>query len=208
MCSPSRLPLPDEVARVRAMLHEKPGVVDNAKLILLNPNAGDLLPLRRWPQERYSVLAHRILGELPEVYVAFTGIKREAAAVDGLVRAAESPRYFSLAGRTTLRELLVLYGLSEVLVTNDRGHAHFAVLTPIDVVTLFGPETPSLFAVCTPRNTVIFRGLACSPCVTTLNNRQSICQDNQCMKQISVEQVLDATIAAYRRRIGQTTATP
>jgi ADP-heptose:LPS heptosyltransferase len=202
------VPLPDEVARVRAMLHEKAGVAENSKVILLNPNAGDLLPLRRWPYERYRVLACRILDELPDVYVAFTGIKKEAAAVDGLVRAVDSPRCFSLAGETTLRDLLVLYGLSEVLVTNDSGPAHFAVLTPIDVITLFGPETPSLFAASTPRNTVIFRGLACSPCVTALNNRQSGCQDNQCMKQISVEQVLNATMAAYHRRLGQMTAPP
>jgi ADP-heptose:LPS heptosyltransferase len=205
---PRFVPLPDEVARVRAMLNQEAGVVENGKLILLNPNAGDLLSLRRWPEERYRALARLILDDLPEVYVAFTGTKKEAAAVDALVRAVNSPRCFSLAGRTNLRELLVLYSLSEVLVTNDSGPAHFAVLTPIAVVTLFGPETPSLFAAPTPRNIVIFRGLACSPCVSALNNRQSICQDNQCMKQISVEHVLNATLAAYHRRIGQTTATP
>ena len=205
---PMFVSLPEEIASVRAMLHERTGAAENGKLILLNPNAGDLLPLRRWPDKRYSILARRILDELPDVYVAFTGIKKEAAAVDDLVRSAGSPRCFSLAGKTTLRELLALYGLSDVLVTNDSGPAHFAVLTPIEVVTLFGPETPSLFAASTPRNTVIFRGLGCSPCITALNNRQSVCQDNQCMKQISVEQVLTATVAAYRRRIGQTTAAP
>jgi ADP-heptose:LPS heptosyltransferase len=172
------------------------------KLILLNPNAGDFLPLRRWPQERYSDLARRLLDELPEAHAVFTGLKSEAPAVETLVEAVGSSRCCSLAGMTTLRELLVLYSLSEVLVTNDSGPAHFAVLTPIDVVTLFGPETPSLFAASNPRNTVIFRGLACSPCVTALNNRQSVCRDNQCMKQISVEQVLSATVAAYHRRIG------
>jgi len=148
-----------------------------------------------------------ILDELPEVYVAFTGIKREGAAVNDLVRTVDSPRCFSLAGSTTLRELLVIYGLSEVLVTNDSGPAHFAVLTPINVVTLFGPETPSLFASSTPRNTVIFRNLACSPCVNALNNRQSVCKDNQCMKQISVEQVFKAVIAAYRQRVAQISVT-
>ena len=204
---PMFVPLGEEVTRVRTMLHEKAGIPETGKLILLNANAGDLLPLRRWPQERYSVLARRILDELPEVYVAFTGIKREGAAVDDLVRAVDSPRCFSLAGSTTLRELLIIYGLSEVLVTNDSGPAHFAVLTPINVVTLFGPETPSLFASSTPRNTMIFRNLTCSPCVNALNNRQSVCKDNQCMKQISVEQVFEAVIAAYRRRVAQISVT-
>ena len=42
--------------------------------------------------------------------------------------------------------LMVLYTMCEILVTNDSGPAHFASLTPINVVTLFGPETPDLFA--------------------------------------------------------------
>lgn len=192
---------PEEVARVKGLLRQKTGSREDAKFILLNPNASDLLPLRRWPPECYGALARQILNQLPEVYVVFTGLKGEAATVDALVQVVGSPRCFSLAGMTTLRELLVLYDLSEVLVTNDSGPAHFAVLTPVDVVTLFGPETPSLFAAPTPRNTVIFLGLACSPCVNALNNRQSVCRDNQCMKQISVERVFDATLTAYRRRV-------
>jgi ADP-heptose:LPS heptosyltransferase len=199
---------PEEVARVRSLLRQKTGSREDARIILLNPNASDLLPLRRWPPERYSALARQILNQLPEVYVVFTGLKGEADALGASVQSVGSPRCFSLAGMTTLRELLVLYDLSEVLVTNDSGPAHFAVLTPVDVITLFGPETPSLFAASTPRNTVIFLGLACSPCVSALNNRQSVCKDNQCMKQISVERVLDATLTAYRRRVAPTATAP
>ena len=39
----------------------------------------------------------------------------------------------------------MLYTLSELLITNDSGPAHFASMTPITVITLFGPETPLLF---------------------------------------------------------------
>ena len=44
-----------------------------------------------------------------------------------------------------MRELLTLYTLADVLVTNDSGPAHFASLTPVHTVVLFGPETPLLF---------------------------------------------------------------
>lgn len=117
-----------------------------------------------------------------------------------LVRRVGSPRCHSLAGRTTLRELLVLYTLADLLVTNDSGPAHFATLTPISVVTLFGPETPKLFAARTPRNSIVFAGLACSPCVNALNNRQTTCRRNECMTAISVDQVLDAALRAYASR--------
>ena len=81
----------------------------------------------------------------PELTIGFTGARDEARAIDALVRKVDDARCISLAGQTTLRQLLVLYGLAEVLVTNDSGPAHFASLTTIHTVTLFGPETPCAF---------------------------------------------------------------
>jgi ADP-heptose:LPS heptosyltransferase len=186
-------PRPGETETVRAMLPGTP-------LILLNPNASDLLPLRRWPGERYVELAQRILGRLPGVYVGFTGAAEELGETERLVKAVGSERCVCLGGKTTLRQLMVLYTLSEILVTNDSGPAHFAALTPIHVITLFGPETPRLFAARTPRHEAIWLGLACSPCVNAYNNRQSPCRDNVCMRQIMVERVLEAVCRIYAER--------
>ncbi len=96
-----------------------------------------------------------------------------------------------MAGKTTLRQLLVLYCLADVLVTNDSGPAHFATLTPIRTITLFGPETPALFGARTPRTNIIWKGLPCSPCVSAYNNRMSACPDNICMQRITVDEVFD-----------------
>ena len=95
---------------------------------------------------------------------------------------------------------MVLYTMADVLVTNDSGPAHFASLTPIHTVTLFGPETPLLFSAMTPRNKPIWAGVACSPCVSALNNRQSPCQNNICMQRISVDQVYNAVCESYAER--------
>ena len=116
----------------------------------------------------------------------------------GLLQAEERAAASVRPGRRALRVDVIARRLGTAGLLRDFHRAH--PRTELDVVTLFGPETPSLFAASTLRNTVIFHGLACSPCVTALNNRQSVCRDNQCMKQISVEQVLDATVAAYHRR--------
>jgi ADP-heptose:LPS heptosyltransferase len=175
-------------------------------IILLNPNASDLLPLRRWPGERYADLARRLLKEFPECIIAFTGAPNEAGATGKLAREVASDRCISLAGKTTLKQLLVLYTLADVLVTNDSGPAHFATLTPIEIVTLFGPETPELFAARTPRNTVLYAGLACSPCVSAYNNRVSPCRNNLCMQAISTDQVFAAVCRAYAKRVRKQTA--
>ena len=191
---------PDEIVAMRRLLAKHTTVSANrlSPLILLNANASDLIPLRRWPLESYVTLAKRLLDEFAEVNIAFTGAPGEAVKAEGLVQQVGSERCFSLAGETTLRQLLVLYTLADVLVTNDSGPAHFAALTPIRTVTLFGPETPFLFAALTPRNTALWAGIACSPCVSALNNRQSACRNNVCMARLSVEQVFGSVCTSYR----------
>jgi ADP-heptose:LPS heptosyltransferase len=95
---------------------------------------------------------------------------------------------------------MVLYCLSDVLVTNDSGPAHFAALTPVEVVTLFGPETPRLFGVMGPRSHVIWKQLPCSPCVSAYNGRLSPCRDNLCMQSIGIDEVFGIVHGILERR--------
>jgi ADP-heptose:LPS heptosyltransferase len=188
-----------EVSEVRRIL-EGAGVPASGRLILLNANSGDLLPLRRWDGANYAALAARLAEEFPEAWIGFTGSPEEAPRIEQIARSVGSPRFVCLAGRTTLRQLLVLFGLGEVLVTNDSGPAHFAALTEIDVVSLFGPETPLLFAAQGPRSHPIWAAVACSPCINAFNNRQTACRDNVCMKAITVDRVFESVCAIYRSR--------
>lgn len=189
---------PEEHVAVQEILRRETRLEKTPPIILLNPNASDLLPLRRWPNERYVELAKRLLKTFPELHIAFTGTGSESVKVNGMLEQIGSTRAFSLAGKTSLRQLLVCYFHSEILVTNDSGPAHFASLTPINVVTLFGPETPSLFAARTPRSTVLYANVVCSPCVNAYNNRQSACKNNICMQQITVDQLFDTVSCVYR----------
>ena len=173
---------------------------DDAPLVLLNPNCSDLLPLRAWPAQRYVELAQRLLSYDPCIRIAMTGAPAERVQVEALAHAVGSDRCISIAGRTTLRELLTAYTLADVLVTNDSGPAHFATLTPVDVVTLFGPEHPDLFAARSPRNHVLWEGLPCSPCVSAYNDRTSSCRDNVCLQRISVDRVLAIVLDVLERR--------
>ena len=197
---------------VRALLRRILGQTDTPPLVLLNANCSDLLPLRRWPPERYVVLSRRLLERFPEAAIAFTGAPAEAPDAEALVRQVGSPRCISLAGRTTMEQLLALYELSQLMVTNDSGPAQYAALTPIDVIVLFGPETPAVFGPRTPRTHVLWSGIACSPCVNGFNDRQSACRDNVCLQRIDVEQVfalacrvLETRVPALRRAVGDPT---
>jgi len=178
-----------EVAEINTLLQRENPRIGSAPLVLFNPNASDLLPLRRWPPLRYVQLARRLLEHYPELFIGFTGAPSEAVPNNQLADEVDSCRVVQLAGKTTLRQLLVLYTRSDVLVTNDSGPAHFASMTPIRIVTLFGPETPALFAARSPNATALWAGIACSPCVNAYNNRQSVCRNNLCMQAITVDDV-------------------
>src|SRR6266700_5913574 len=190
-------PSPSEVAEINALLERENPRIGSAPLILLNPNASDLLPLRRWSERRYVELARRLLERYPELFIGFTGARSEAAANNQLAGEVSSSRVIQLAGKTTLRQLLVLYTRSDTLVTNDSGPAHFASMTPIRVVTLFGPEAPALFAARSANATALWAGIACSPCVNVYNNRQSVCRNNLCMQAITVDDVFEKVTHIY-----------
>ncbi|MFQ6006619.1 MAG: glycosyltransferase family 9 protein [Woeseia sp.] len=185
---------------VELLLQQVLGCESIPPLILLNANSGDLLPLRRWPLERYVDLAHRLLRHYPEVMIAFTGSLDEREEAERLVALVDSDRCVSIGGRTTLRQLLIVYGLADILVTNDSGPAHYAAMTPIDVVTLFGPETPAIFGSRSPRSHVIWAGLPCSPCVNAFNQRVTTCTNNLCMQSISVDEVFDTVCRVFDQR--------
>lgn len=192
-----------EIQAVRALL-DRAGQAGTT--VLLNPNASDLLPLRKWDTARFGELAQRILAAYPSARVVLTGAPSERAAAEQLCRTINSPRVISVAGQTSLRELLTLYTLSDVLVTNDSGPAHFASLTPVHTVVLFGPETPLLFGSRAPATTIIWKQLACSPCVSVFNHRLSPCRNNVCMQSITVDEVFDAVQRALATRVATETA--
>ena len=164
--------------------------------MILNPNASDLLPLRKWQTEKFKSLAERILAAYPGALVVLTGAPSERAAAEALCRDLGSPRVVSMAGETSLPELLTLYSVADVLVTNDSGPGHFSSLTPVHAIVLFGPETPRLFGPLSSSSTVIWKELACSPCVSVFNHRLSPCRNNVCMQSITVDEVFEAVTAA------------
>jgi ADP-heptose:LPS heptosyltransferase len=190
----------DETRTVRATLLKELNTAEVPPLVLLNANCSDLLPLRKWADANYVALAKKLLDQRPDLCIAFTGAPDEAPGVAKLIAQIASPRCISMAGKTSLRGLLALYCQAEVLVTNDSGPAHFATLTPVDVVTLFGPETPALFGARSPRNHVLWAGLICSPCVSAYNHRVSPCSNNLCMQSIFVDQVYDTVMHCLAQR--------
>jgi ADP-heptose:LPS heptosyltransferase len=199
---PRLAPQPAERRRVQALLDEAAGRPVARPLVLLNPNCRDALPLRRWPTGRFVELGRRILADHPAATLAVTGAPSERAAAEAVCRGIGSSRVVNLAGRTTLRDVFVLYDLADVLVTNDSGPGHFASLTSVESIVMFGPGAPVQFGPIGGRHHVLWAGLACSPCANVYNHRLSSCTNNVCMQAITVDQVYERVAAALAAQAG------
>lgn len=176
-----------------------PGWRPGVPLILINSNASDLLPQRRWPPERFAELARALHRERPEALMLLTGSPDEAEYVAAIHAQANVPRLLDFAGRTEFSELTALYDLADVMVTNDSGPSHFAAVVGLPTVVLFGPETPALYGSLGP-SVAISANLACSPCVNAANHRKTACSEPLCMRAIDVDTVLRAMLAQIAAR--------
>jgi len=189
-----------ECARLRARLLEAFPVLGRvSKWVILNPNASELMILRKWPIESFARLTQRLLED-PDLAVLITGALSEKPDAAAILAAAPSERVIDLMGFTALSDLPALYTLGAAMLTNDSGPAHLAAPTGIKTWVLFGPETPALYGSLNPNAAFFYKKLACSPCVSASNHRKSPCTDNQCMKQITVDEVF-AAMRAYLDRL-------
>ncbi|HYA85456.1 MAG TPA: glycosyltransferase family 9 protein [Nitrospirota bacterium] len=160
------------------------------RIVLVNANASELLPIRRWPQGNYISLVRMILERYPRVVILLTGGKSERAGLEAITGAVQSNRCVNFAGHTSLSELPALYSVGAFMLSNDSGPPHFASVTDMPTFVFFGPETPKLYGPL-GNATPIYAGLACSPCVSAANHRKTVCLDNVCLQVVTPEQVFN-----------------
>ncbi len=159
-------------------------------VILVNSNASDLLPQRRWDRENYGEVIKKILAYNENAIVLLTGAPSEKEGAQLLADYVADKRCINFAGAVKFLQLPALYSVSAFMLTNDSGPAHFASITDMHTFVIFGPETPALYGSLGP-STPIFAGMACSPCVSASNHRKTPCSDNQCIKIITPEWVFN-----------------
>jgi ADP-heptose:LPS heptosyltransferase len=157
-------------------------------LILINPNASELLPQRCWAKKNYIKLSKQILQMKKNIFVGITGSKSEYGQADDIRKQIADDRVLNLAGFLPLEQMPFLYSISKLMITNDSGPAHFASTTNLKTFVLFGPETPKLYG-SLGNSVAIYANLACSPCVSATNHRKTPCNDNKCLAAISVDDV-------------------
>jgi len=148
-------------------------------------------PAKMWFPERFAEMADRFASELSARILLF-GSAGDSKTIEDVQQSSAFPM-LDLAGKTSLREAIVLISRCGLFISNDSGLMHVAGALGVPTVAIFGSTNPVTTSP-SGKRTIVVRGEApCSPCL------KKICPtDFQCMKSIGVENVYAAAQALLR----------
>jgi len=156
---------------------------------------GSVWATKRWREEHFERLV-RMLQEAGTKVVVLGG----KDDVEVCERIAEKSGSVSLAGKTSLPEMLAILQSASVLVCNDSAPAHLAALVDCPTVAIFGPTVQAFgFAPRSSRAVVVENErLSCRPCSSHGTNTCPL-GTHECMWSVVPEQVLDAVQSVTKK---------
>jgi heptosyltransferase II len=173
-----------------SIIDERIDKLNHPRFILVPAGAKNLINgglQRRWPVEYYALLAKNLIAKYKDCSIILAGSKDDSWAYESF----KDLPVTNLIGETTLIDVIYLYNKCDILITHDTGLFHLAKLSTIKAVALFGPVNPMEMAGNHKNINIIWKGweLPCSPCYD--GKSFAGCSNNICMKNISVEMVLE-----------------
>jgi heptosyltransferase-2 len=184
------------------------GTSSNAKsdgVIRIAIAPGSVWGTKRWLPDRFARLAVELLAKVPGGKIVLTGSPDEAALCEAIERKiGDRSRVENLAGKMALKELPEFFSRVDLVVTNDSSPAHYAAAVDVPTVEIFGATIPAFgFGPLASRAAVVEAGrLDCRPCS---DHGPQVCPESHfnCMKNISVQHVLDACLEVLGRGPGR-----
>lgn len=159
-------------------------------LIGMNIGASSRWLSKRWPLERFAYLAEDLSSK--GIRVVLTGTKEDREKVRQNQILLRS-RPINVCGKTTLTQLAALIKRCQVYVTADSCPLHISLAVNTPTVALFGPtDSKRHIAYLKDNLIVIQKKIYCGPCY------RPVCKDYECMRRITVQEVLDAVMRLLR----------
>ncbi|MEK6564404.1 MAG: lipopolysaccharide heptosyltransferase II [Candidatus Omnitrophota bacterium] len=161
----------------------KEGLKKDDWTVCLNPG-GNWGP-KRWPKENFASLADRLIREY-QAKIIFSGSKDDILLIKEITRMMEQKEFSVSAGYTNLKAAGAIFKKANLTISGDSGPLHIAASVGATVLALFGPTSPAITGpIGSGRIALMHKPLECRvPCY------DAACNDNRCMREIKVEDVL------------------
>lgn len=161
-------------------------------LLIIAPGAA-YGPAKQWPVESFRTVARWWSSQTAGRVIAIGAPGEEAAATAAVV---DCPGAVSLAGQTTLPQLMALLQAARCVVANDSGTMHLAAALGRPGVALFGSTDPIATGPLGGRWLVLRHPLPCSPCLARTCHRND--QPYECLHRLPPD-LVTAALATHLR---------
>ena len=166
------------------------GLTDESSIIAICPGSINSRA-KRWPAERFAKLGDELIDQGKQVLLI--GSKDEEDVTSAVTsRMRNSP--VVLTGKTTLDQLIGILSISNLVVTNDTGPAHIAASLGRPTLVIFGPTNPLTTRPFSSQAEILRHPPDCAPCML-----RDCPIDHRCMTAITVEEVLEQSLALLKR---------
>jgi len=166
------------------------GLTNESSIIAICPGSINSRA-KRWPAERFAKLGDELIEQGKQVLLIGSQDEEDVtAAVTSRMR--NSP--VVLTGKTTLDQLIGILSISDLVVTNDTGPAHIAASLGRPTLVIFGPTNPLTTRPFSSQAEILRHPPDCAPCML-----RDCPIDHRCMTAITVEEVLEHSLALLKR---------
>jgi len=167
-------------------LLERDGLVPEKPMIAchIGSNNGQS---KRWPIPYWATLIDKMICR-QNAQVILTGAPGDTPLIECVTRQMQE-QAISLAGKTSLPQLVALLKRADLLISGDSGPMHIAAAVGTPLIAIHGPTDPALSGPISPTATILRSDIWCSPCYNAKDSADCRFFTTQCMKNILPSQV-------------------
>ncbi len=154
-------------------------------LIALCPGA-EFGPAKKWPPEYYAQVAKNCREAGYQVWILGTA----GDQAEGDLIAASVPGVLNLAGKTSLKDAMVILKQASQVITNDSGLMHIRAAFDLPLVAIFGSTSAQFTPPLSNQAQIMEITLGCRPCFQRTCPKKS--DDHmRCLKDLKPDQILN-----------------
>lgn len=170
-------------------------------LVILHPGSSANFTNRRWPAQRFKLLAEKLL-DYDMVRIILTGNSQDEFGLNRVIASSlNNPCLVDASGKFVLEEFIALIKLSSLIIASDTAPIQISTHFNRSCVSFYGPNTPFLYG---PRNNnsiIFYKPFSCSPCISNLNSKRSNCRNPRCLEVISADEVFQEIKSKFLKKI-------
>lgn len=169
------------------------GISKKDKIITIHPSSS--CPSKKWPAERFSRVADRLIEEynIKVVLIAGAGNKNDSL----IVKRCMKHKAVDFSGETSIPELASLLKRSDLFISNDSGPVHVASAVGTPAIVIFGRKDkglgPKRWGPTGKSDIILHKDAGCIQCLA-----HNCAKEFLCLKMIKEDDVIKAVKACIK----------